>query len=101
MLISFPLVLSFSKIYLLFPGVQQHRVVSDLMVVHAARQNRAPAVISGHSAAFYLPDSLLSLLLLQHQSGPGERCVLAVLTELTRSPFTWARHHQRVRPART
>lgn len=85
---------------MLFHGVREHRVHSDLMVVHAVRRNHTPAVVGGDSAAFYLPDSLFSLLPVQAQSGPGERCVLAVLTELARSPFTWARRHPRVRLAR-
>uniref|UniRef100_H3BXX9 Polycystic kidney disease 1a n=1 Tax=Tetraodon nigroviridis TaxID=99883 RepID=H3BXX9_TETNG len=82
--------------YMLFHGVREHRVHSDLMVVHAMRRNHTPAVVGGDSAAFYLPDSLFSLLPVQAQSGPGERCVLAVLTELARSPFTWARRHPRL-----
>lgn len=90
--------------YVLFHGVREHRVDSELIVVHAAHRTRTPAVVSGDSAAVYLPDSLFLLPLAGHRgeprSGPGRPCVLAVLTELTRSPFAWARHHERVRRPR-
>lgn len=87
---------------MLFRGVREHRVDSDLIAVHAVRLNRTSAAIGGASATFYLPDSLVFPLLAQ-QRGEGRRgrpaqpCLLAVLTELARSPFTWARSHQRVR----
>lgn len=71
------------------------------MAVHAVRLNRTSATIGGALATFHLPDSLIIPLLVRRggegRSGPGQPCVLAVLTELTCSPFTWARPQQRVR----
>lgn len=89
--------------YVLFRGLREHRVHSDLMAVHAVRLNRTSATVGGASATFHLPDSLVVPLLVRQggggRSGPGQPCVLAVLTELTCSPFTWARPRLRVRRA--
>lgn len=75
-----------------------------LLVVHAARPGPSSAVIGGDSASVYLPDSLVRLLLVRRGGesgvGPGRPCSVAVLTELAVSPFTWARHHERVRRSR-
>ncbi|XP_056869276.1 polycystic kidney disease 1 like 1-like [Takifugu flavidus] len=86
--------------YILLHEVQEHRVNSRLIVLHGRRQNQTAPVISGNLAALYLPDSLLLRLHVHHrgetESRPSQPCVLAILIEFSLSPFTWARHHERL-----
>ncbi|XP_068438427.1 polycystin-1-like protein 1 [Clinocottus analis] len=81
--------------YILSHQAHEHRVCTGLISLYAAHLNQTSTVLSSGSTIFYMPDSLIQLLF--HRSGETESrphglCVLSVLTELTHSPYTWARY---------
>lgn len=84
----------FIQRYILFHKAQEHRVSTGLIALYATYQNQASTVISGGSFSFYLPAPLTTP---PTESGRHRPCVLAVLTELRLSPYTWARYPRRVR----
>lgn len=90
--------------YILFHEAQEHRVSTGLLTLYATYQNQTSAVISSGSTAFHMPASLVQRLFARHsretESRPHPPCVLGVLTQLTHSPYTWARHPGRVRMMR-
>lgn len=90
-----------SQKYILFHEAQEHRVSTGLIALYATHQNQTSTVISSGSAAFYMPASLIQLLFVHHSREAESRlhrpCVLGMLTELTHSPYAWARYPGRVR----
>lgn len=81
--------------HILFHEVQDHRVSTDLIALYATRQNQTSTVISGGSVTFYMPASLIQFLFVHHRA--GQPCVIAMVTELTHSPYTWASYTEKVR----
>uniref|UniRef100_A0A8C2ZWB2 Polycystic kidney disease 1b n=1 Tax=Cyclopterus lumpus TaxID=8103 RepID=A0A8C2ZWB2_CYCLU len=71
-----------------------HRVGSGLIALYVAYLNQTSTVLRSGSTIFYMPDSLIQLLVVHRSRDPESRphrlCVLSVLTELTHSPYTWA-----------
>lgn len=82
--------------YILFHGARKHRVSTGVIASYATYQNQTHTVISSGSTTFYMPASLTQLLFVHRsrdtESKPHRPCVLSVLTELTHSPYIWARH---------
>ncbi|XP_037613525.1 polycystic kidney disease 1 like 1 [Sebastes umbrosus] len=80
--------------YILIHKVEEHRVSTGLLALYATHQNQTFSVISGDSTTFYMPASLIQLLFVHGSTETESRlhqpCVLSMLTELTRSPYTWA-----------
>ncbi|XP_054863081.1 polycystic kidney disease 1 like 1 [Amphiprion ocellaris] len=77
-----------------FHETKELSVSTGLMTLYAASQNQTSTVISSGSTTFHMPDSLIQILF-NHHGGVTDRfqhrpCVIVVLTELSRSPFTWA-----------
>ncbi|KAA8580858.1 hypothetical protein FQN60_013816 [Etheostoma spectabile] len=52
--------------YILFHKVEEHRVSTGLMALHATYQNQTTTVISSGSTTFYMPSALIQLLFLHH-----------------------------------
>ncbi|XP_023272777.1 polycystic kidney disease protein 1-like 1 [Seriola lalandi dorsalis] len=80
--------------YILFHKVQEHRVRTDPITLYATYQNQTSTVISSGSTTFYISASLIQLLFVHHSGGTESRqpCVLSVVTELARSPYTCVQH---------
>uniref|UniRef100_A0A3P8U3P9 Polycystic kidney disease 1a n=1 Tax=Amphiprion percula TaxID=161767 RepID=A0A3P8U3P9_AMPPE len=79
---------------MLFHETKELSVSTGLMTLYAASQNQTSTVISSGSTTFHMPDSLIQILF-NHHGGVTDQfqhrpCVVVVLTELSRSPFTWA-----------
>ncbi|XP_047185896.1 polycystic kidney disease 1 like 1 isoform X3 [Scophthalmus maximus] len=78
--------------YILFHKVEQHRIGTGLLVLHASYHQRTSTVVRGGSATFYAPAPLIQLLFVHRGGAAGSReerpCVLSVLTELARDPHT-------------
>lgn len=91
----------FFQKYILFHKAQEHRVSTGLIALYATHQNQTSTVISSGSATFYMPASLIQLLFVHNSRETESRlhrpCVLGMLTELTHSPYAWARYPGRVR----
>lgn len=87
--------------YILFQEAQELRVSAGLLTVYAAYLNQTSTAISSDSTAVYMPASLIQRLFVRNSREPESRphppCVLGVLTRLTHSPYTWARHPGKVR----
>uniref|UniRef100_A0A3Q3VWE9 Polycystic kidney disease protein 1-like 1 n=1 Tax=Mola mola TaxID=94237 RepID=A0A3Q3VWE9_MOLML len=66
------------------------------IALYATHQNQTSTVISSGSAAFHMPALLIQLLFAHHRGETEDRphppCVLAMLTELTHSPYTRAHY---------
>ncbi|XP_029955937.1 polycystic kidney disease 1 like 1 [Salarias fasciatus] len=74
-------------------------VSTDLFTLYAAAsQNQTSTVIRCASATFSMPASLIQVLLARHggETERQEACVVTVVTELARSPYTWATDHTQV-----
>ncbi|XP_044033057.1 polycystic kidney disease 1 like 1 [Siniperca chuatsi] len=86
--------------HILFHEAHEHRVSTGLIALYATYQNQTSTVISSGSTAFYMPASLIQLLFVHRsretESRPHRPCVLSMLTELSRSPYTWARYPGRL-----
>ncbi|XP_034416623.1 polycystic kidney disease 1 like 1 [Cyclopterus lumpus] len=80
--------------YILSHEAHEHRVGSGLIALYVAYLNQTSTVLRSGSTIFYMPDSLIQLLVVHRSRDPESRphrlCVLSVLTELTHSPYTWA-----------
>lgn len=93
--------LSSPQKYILFHKAQEHRVSTGLLTLFTAYLNQTSTTISSDSTAVYMPASLIQRLFVHHSREPESRphppCLLGVLTRLTHSPHTWARHPGKVR----
>ncbi|XP_047423738.1 polycystic kidney disease 1 like 1 [Mugil cephalus] len=76
--------------YILFKEIQEHRVSTGLITLHAASQNQISTVISGGSATFHLPAALMQIQFVRRSRDNDPLCVLSVVTEISHSPYTWA-----------
>lgn len=81
--------------HILFHKVQDHQVSTGLIALYAAHQNQTSTVISGGTVTFYMPASLTQFLFVHHRA--GQPCVIAMVTELTHSPYTWSSYTEKVR----
>lgn len=86
--------------YIILHEAREHRVSTGFITLYATYQNST--VVSSGSATVYIPVSLIEQLF-NHISGESKNkqppCLLSVLTEFTRSPYTWAPQPTKVRPA--
>ncbi|XP_041824818.1 polycystic kidney disease 1 like 1 [Melanotaenia boesemani] len=82
--------------YIFFYETKELRVNSDYITLNAAFQQKSSTYIHSGSTSFYMPASLIRLLFVRHSGRAQPRahqpCVLRVLTELTHSPYTWAKY---------
>ncbi|KAM9826956.1 LOW QUALITY PROTEIN: polycystin-1-like protein 1 [Neosynchiropus ocellatus] len=65
---------------------REHRITAGGMFFYAALLNQSFSTLSCSSCSLYMPTSLTHFLL------DREECVVSLLTEITHSPYTWARY---------
>ncbi|TNN59486.1 Polycystic kidney disease 1 like 1 [Liparis tanakae] len=82
--------------YILSHEAHEHRVGSGLIALYVAYLNQTSTELTSGSTIYYMSDSLIRLLVAHRsretRSRPRRLCALGVLSELSHSPYTWARH---------